>query len=283
SALEQMQGHEIAEALGLNVNTVHARIRSARTHISRRARRMGNLQQWPRTVALHRGDQPRPAAVRRAHAAVLLKVGATASGWKAAAVIAMLGTSTAVAARVSMDPPPTHAAPATTAEPEGSADDRPTPRPEPLDTTPASTVAPSAPEARAGRPAPPAPLASPVEPDGIPALPERPAAGQAVGAAARRRRSMDSGRPDSSSGPEASAERGSVDADLVDEMRRLRSMRARVERGDAAAFAEQARAYHRAHPHGTLAEEVRQLEDFSSRRAPAGAMSRHENDRDPHQ
>ncbi len=41
--LEQLQGPEIADRLGMNLNTVYARLRGARRHLARRVRRLINL------------------------------------------------------------------------------------------------------------------------------------------------------------------------------------------------------------------------------------------------
>lgn len=261
SALEQMQGHEIAEALGLNVNTVHARIRSARTHLRRRARRMDNIERWPRAVTLHRSDEPRPAAVRRVHAAILAKVGIGAGVWKAAIVIVMLGTGAAVVAQGNADEPPPTEHVGRASPPARS----PPPSPRVSETTelaettePVETTEPSA------------PLASSVT------SVDRSASYTSVPA-----RSV--GVPPSPPVVSPEPVPARTDADLVDEMRRLRAMRALAKRGDRPALAEAARAYHQVHPQGTLRAEVRELEIFS--RPPAadamsGHESGHENDRD---
>lgn len=83
--LWEMSGREIAESLGINMNTVYARIRSARTELDRVAHRMQMRNAGAVTRALR--DHRAPEASReRARAGVLLAVGGGASSGTASVV-----------------------------------------------------------------------------------------------------------------------------------------------------------------------------------------------------
>lgn len=75
--LWEMSGREIAESLGINMNTVYARIRSAKTELDRVAHRMQVRNAGALTRSLR--DRRASAATReRAQAGVLAAVGSTA-------------------------------------------------------------------------------------------------------------------------------------------------------------------------------------------------------------
>jgi RNA polymerase sigma-70 factor (ECF subfamily) len=65
SEFEQMRAPEIADMLDVNVNTVYARLRAARQHVSRRARRDANLESFRPVVQLSARRGPEPEASRR--------------------------------------------------------------------------------------------------------------------------------------------------------------------------------------------------------------------------
>ncbi len=78
SEFGQLRGREIAEALGVNLNTVYARLRSAHQQLDRlttrlRARESGAL------LAVARRSRPTPVASRRTWAAIAMHVGASGS------------------------------------------------------------------------------------------------------------------------------------------------------------------------------------------------------------
>jgi hypothetical protein len=65
SEFEQMRAPEIADTLGVNINTVYARLRAARHHVTRRARRDANLESFRPIVQLSARRGPEPEASRR--------------------------------------------------------------------------------------------------------------------------------------------------------------------------------------------------------------------------
>jgi len=73
SEFSGMPGREIAEALGVNMNTIYARIRSARTELDRTAKRM-RAQDSAFVVRTLRRRQPSPGAKQRTRAVVLAVV-----------------------------------------------------------------------------------------------------------------------------------------------------------------------------------------------------------------
>lgn len=75
--LWEMSGREIAESLGINMNTVYARIRSAKTELDRVAHRMQVRNAGALTRSL-RDRRASPATRDRAQAGVLAAVGSTA-------------------------------------------------------------------------------------------------------------------------------------------------------------------------------------------------------------
>ncbi len=108
--LWEMSGREIAESLGINMNTVYARIRSARTELDRIAHRMQVRNAGAVTRSLR--EQRASAGTReRARAAVLAAVGSSASaGTAGLATLAWAGLAAAVcglgiAATVSVSEP----------------------------------------------------------------------------------------------------------------------------------------------------------------------------------
>lgn len=78
----EMPGREIAETLGANMNTIYARIRSARTELDRLAKRL-HARDAGAVARSVRSNHPSDATRRRAYAAVLTSVG-TSVGAKSA-------------------------------------------------------------------------------------------------------------------------------------------------------------------------------------------------------
>ncbi|MBV1861767.1 MAG: sigma-70 family RNA polymerase sigma factor, partial [Nannocystaceae bacterium] len=77
SEFEQMRAPEIASMLGANLNTIYARLRAARQHVSRRARREANMETYRSTV--HNVSETRPAvgAGRRTWCLLMAQLGVT--------------------------------------------------------------------------------------------------------------------------------------------------------------------------------------------------------------
>lgn len=71
SEFEQMRAPEIADTLGVNLNTVYARLRAARLHVTRRARRHENLEGY-RPLLRHHSSARKPTPAQRHHAWLVL-------------------------------------------------------------------------------------------------------------------------------------------------------------------------------------------------------------------
>lgn len=71
SEFEQMRAPEIADTLGVNLNTVYARLRAARLHVTRRARRHENLEGY-RPLLRHHSSARKPSTAQRRHAWLVL-------------------------------------------------------------------------------------------------------------------------------------------------------------------------------------------------------------------
>jgi len=85
SELEEMPGPEIADALGVNVNTVYTRLRAARQHVSRRARRLASFERQGGLARLHQESGPSEARQERAWGLVCGQLGLVGKGAGAAA------------------------------------------------------------------------------------------------------------------------------------------------------------------------------------------------------
>ncbi|MCA9707656.1 MAG: sigma-70 family RNA polymerase sigma factor, partial [Myxococcales bacterium] len=147
--LEQLRGPEIASELGVNVNTVYARLRAAREHVQRHARRLAMLEGVGRLREVHRRDRPSTERRRRMMAAVAAKTGTTLAVASAApaatfgglglglvAAASVLAIVTGVALGVRKDAPTAAPPPASTAHPTKPARSppprtRPSPSPSP--------------------------------------------------------------------------------------------------------------------------------------------------------
>lgn len=230
-----LHGSEIASDLGVNVNTVHARLRAARRELERllvrlRARdRSGTLPAPDRLAPMVVGERPSAEQQRRSWGVLVAKLGlggsvpwvgasASVSPWIVGAVVVPLAVVVAVVtssvAGGGVEPPSAGAEPARASSP-AAVDPEAPPRAEPP--PPLHQAEPSA--------TPPAPIVAP--PDPAPAR------------AARR------------SAPTADALRRELG--LVEQLRRIR-------RTDAAQALELAARHRKEHPRGALAPEVAALE-----------------------
>ncbi len=90
SEFEQMRAPEIASMLGANLNTVYARLRAARQHVARRARRESNMEGYRASVRTLTDTRPTAASSRRTWSLLVVKLGI---GGKAAVATAGLGAS----------------------------------------------------------------------------------------------------------------------------------------------------------------------------------------------
>jgi len=77
SEFEQMRAPEIASMLGANLNTIYARLRAARQHVSRRARREANMETYRSTVRNVSETRPAAGAGRRTWCLLIAKLGVT--------------------------------------------------------------------------------------------------------------------------------------------------------------------------------------------------------------
>ena len=90
SEFEQMRAPEIASMLGANLNTVYARLRAARQHVARRARRDSNMEGYRASVRSLSDARPSVGASQRTWCLLVVELGI---GTKAAVAGAGLGTS----------------------------------------------------------------------------------------------------------------------------------------------------------------------------------------------
>ncbi len=88
SEFEQMRAPEIASMLGANLNTVYARLRAARLHVSSRARREANMEGYRASVRTVAHARPGAGARQRTWLLLATKLGITA---KAAVATGGLG------------------------------------------------------------------------------------------------------------------------------------------------------------------------------------------------
>ncbi len=126
SEFEQMRAPEIASMLGANLNTVYARLRAARQHVSRRARRDANMEDYRATVRNVSETRPALGAASRTWGLIIANLGVTkvavattglaglgvSSGFfaKIAVAAAVIAGTTAAAATIEDDAPsPSHA------------------------------------------------------------------------------------------------------------------------------------------------------------------------------
>jgi RNA polymerase sigma factor (sigma-70 family) len=84
SEFEQLRAPEIADMLDVNINTVYARLRAARQHVSRRARRDANLESFRPIVQLSARREPEPESSRRTWIVLCGELGLGGGGGKAA-------------------------------------------------------------------------------------------------------------------------------------------------------------------------------------------------------
>jgi RNA polymerase sigma-70 factor (ECF subfamily) len=114
SVFGQLRGREIAEALGVNLNTVYARLRSAHAAFDRYATRL-KAREANNVLQTARASRPSRARLRRTWAALALQVGVGSGASTAATAVsaswllwAAAGTAIAcVAAVIAVKPPPT--------------------------------------------------------------------------------------------------------------------------------------------------------------------------------
>jgi len=90
SEFEQMRAPEIASMLGANLNTIYARLRAARQHVARRARRESNMEGYRASVRSLTDARPAAGASRRTWSLLVIKLGI---GTKAAVATTGLGAS----------------------------------------------------------------------------------------------------------------------------------------------------------------------------------------------
>ena len=88
SEFEQLRAPEIATMLGANLNTVYARLRAARQHVARRARRESNMEGYRASVRSITDVKPASGSSRRTWLLLAAKLGMG----KAAVASATLGT-----------------------------------------------------------------------------------------------------------------------------------------------------------------------------------------------
>lgn len=114
SEFEQMRAPEIASMLGANLNTIYARLRAARQHVSRRARRDANMEGYRATVRNVSETRPAVGAAGRTWCLLVANLGVTKAAvattglaglgisssffGKLAIAAAVIGTTTAAAA-----------------------------------------------------------------------------------------------------------------------------------------------------------------------------------------
>lgn len=90
SEFEQMRAPEIASMLGANLNTVYARLRAARQHVARRARRESNMEGYRASVRSLTDARPAAGASRHTWCLLVAKLGI---GTKAAVASTGIGAS----------------------------------------------------------------------------------------------------------------------------------------------------------------------------------------------
>lgn len=121
SEFEQLRAPEIASMLGANLNTVYARLRAARQHVSSRARREANMEGYRASVRTVAHARPAAGARRRTWLLLASNLGVTAkaavatgglgaglSGLfsKAALAAAVVGGSSIAVASIGTNPEP---------------------------------------------------------------------------------------------------------------------------------------------------------------------------------
>lgn len=94
SEFEQMRAPEIASTLGANLNTVYARLRAARQHVARRARREANMEGYRASVRTMSSARPARDAGRRTWCLLAAKLGLGKVAVAGTGLTATLGLST---------------------------------------------------------------------------------------------------------------------------------------------------------------------------------------------
>ncbi|MEM6291330.1 MAG: sigma-70 family RNA polymerase sigma factor [Myxococcota bacterium] len=150
----EMSGREIAESLGVNVNTVYARIRSARLELERLARRLQAQDAGALTRAVQRRRGPSRVSVR---AAIVASLGASPSAAVGTGMFGALAVGVAAVGLVAATPVADWVRP----------DPPPATKPKPTVTSPRlAAAAPSPPVAAPTAPTPPPPeVSAPPPPD----------------------------------------------------------------------------------------------------------------------
>ncbi|MEM6291341.1 MAG: sigma-70 family RNA polymerase sigma factor [Myxococcota bacterium] len=98
SEFEQMRAPEIAKMLGVNLNTVYARLRAARQHVARRARREANMETYRASVRTVAETKPAAGTRRRTWSLLAVKLGIT----KAAVATTGVGASAGILSKLAV-------------------------------------------------------------------------------------------------------------------------------------------------------------------------------------
>lgn len=102
SELENLRGPEIADVLGVNVNTVYARVRAARQHVQRHMRRQAALEPMGVLRQAHRRTRPSTDRRRKVMAALVVETGASFATKAAAPAAAISGLKIATAVTIAL-------------------------------------------------------------------------------------------------------------------------------------------------------------------------------------
>lgn len=102
SEFEQMRAPEIASMLGANLNTVYARLRAARQHVARRARRESNMEGYRASVRTISDARPAAGAGRRTWGLLIAKLSLGKAAVASTGIGASLSLSSGFLAKVAV-------------------------------------------------------------------------------------------------------------------------------------------------------------------------------------
>lgn len=102
SEFEQMRAPEIASILGANLNTVYARLRAARQHVARRARRESNMESYRASVRTISEARPAAGAGRRTWGLLIAKLSLGKTAVATTGIGASLSLSSGFLAKVAV-------------------------------------------------------------------------------------------------------------------------------------------------------------------------------------
>lgn len=253
SEFEQMRAPEIASMLGANLNTVYARLRAARQHVARRARRESNMESYRASVRSISDTRPSAGASRRTWGLLVAKLGLGKAAVATTGLGASLSLSSGFLAKVAV----AAAVIGGTSFAAASVEDTTTPS-----TTPAIASAQSltADPVRPHAKAPPAPLASgimtptplPEEPEVVADLPLAPSMVALLSGQRARRQPARQGR----------AQVREVEAKpdpFAAELERFEQAKVAARRSDTRAALDRIDGYLREFPRGTFSMEAAAL------------------------